>query len=536
MKMRSLALLISWLALASPAIAAQGSGCVPTTGTVSGLAMAQNINTAIAALISSNSGASAPVTDCSATAVKGQIWLDSSVTPNALRQYDGVSTWVTIGYLDASNHLFAPPIGGGSSTVAAAATVDLGALPNAAVTISGTTPITSFGSSAVAGTIHVLTFSGVTTVTHNATSLIAPGGANITTAAGDVAFVAYLGGGNWRVIAYQTASAPVQAPAYTIYGNSGSSAANRADISIPALTLKASPVGADMVLLVDSAASNALKRTTLSAIAGVVGVTSYNGRVGAVSAATNDIPLPGYLSGLTLSAAGGTATFGVAAGVGTDSGNAAMMLLSSAFTKNTNAWVVGSGNGALDTSAIAINTWYHVFLMRRTDTGVVDICISLSTSACTTGGAIPSAYTQFRRIGSMKTDASSQWIKFIQVGDKFLWAAPPLDINVSNLGTSAATQTLSSVPTGIEVEALLNVGYSNASIGTAIYLSPLSVNDQAPSNTVAPGASLRNVVNSTNAWHAYFPIITNQSAQFRARSENNSTTLTVVVLGWNDRR
>ena len=49
MKKRHL-IALAWLALASPAIATQGTGCMPTTGTVSGLTMAQDINAAIAAL------------------------------------------------------------------------------------------------------------------------------------------------------------------------------------------------------------------------------------------------------------------------------------------------------------------------------------------------------------------------------------------------------------------------------------------------------------------------------------------------------
>ena len=36
----------------------------------------------------------------------------------------------------------------------------------------------------------------VRTLTHNATSLIIPGGADVTTAVGDIAFVRSLGGGN----------------------------------------------------------------------------------------------------------------------------------------------------------------------------------------------------------------------------------------------------------------------------------------------------------------------------------------------------
>lgn len=92
-----------------------------------------------------------------------------------------------------------------SDTVASAATVDVGAISAVDITVSGTTTITSLGT-AVNGLARRLTFSGVLTLTHNGTSLILPGAANITTAAGDVATFLSLGSGNWRCTDYQRAS------------------------------------------------------------------------------------------------------------------------------------------------------------------------------------------------------------------------------------------------------------------------------------------------------------------------------------------
>jgi hypothetical protein len=206
MKARQIiALLFWWLVLApSAALAAQGTGCMPTTGTVSGLTMAQDINSAIAALISSNSGASAPATDCTAASIKGQVWLDTSTTPNVLRQYDGAS-WVFLGALDSSNHLWAPPIGGGIATVTAASTTDIWANVAASVTISGTTGVTALANAdAVPGTMKVVTASGIFTMTNSA-SLVLPSGANITTAVGDQFLAVALTTTNVAVFAYTRA-------------------------------------------------------------------------------------------------------------------------------------------------------------------------------------------------------------------------------------------------------------------------------------------------------------------------------------------
>lgn len=89
--------------------------------------------------------------------------------------------------------------------VASAATTNIGAAAGNRVRITGTTTITSLGTIA-AGACRTVTFAGALTLTHNATSLILPGGTNITTAAGDVAEFESLGAGNWRCTGYQKAS------------------------------------------------------------------------------------------------------------------------------------------------------------------------------------------------------------------------------------------------------------------------------------------------------------------------------------------
>lgn len=200
MKIRTILAIAALFVLSSPAIAAQGSGCMPTTGTVSGLTFAQDINAGLAALISSNSGSSAPATDCSGAAVKGQFWVDTSVTPNLLKQYDGTA-WIVLGAIDAANHLWSPPVGGGIASVTANSTTDICAAPAAVHNVSGSTPITSFGSTCAAvGIRKTLRFNSATPLTYNASSLIVPGAQSYTTSPGDIADALYLGSGNWQLI------------------------------------------------------------------------------------------------------------------------------------------------------------------------------------------------------------------------------------------------------------------------------------------------------------------------------------------------
>lgn len=96
-------------------------------------------------------------------------------------------------------------LNGAEATVASASTTDIGAASSDKVSITGTTTITSFGT--VAAGVHRLgRFTGALTLTHNATSLILPGGASLTTAAGDRFQAVSLGSGNWVVYNYVTAS------------------------------------------------------------------------------------------------------------------------------------------------------------------------------------------------------------------------------------------------------------------------------------------------------------------------------------------
>lgn len=91
-----------------------------------------------------------------------------------------------------------------SSSIASAATTDLSAATSAFVHVTGTTTITALGT-AQAGTRRIVVIDDILTFTHNATSLILPTGANITTAAGDVATFVSEGSGNWRCVDYTKA-------------------------------------------------------------------------------------------------------------------------------------------------------------------------------------------------------------------------------------------------------------------------------------------------------------------------------------------
>lgn len=204
------AILLCVLLVLAPlaANASQNALVSPTTGTVSGLQLTNNYNNALDSLNTGNSGATAPSNQLTGTPSLGNIWINSTSGPFPWQVHDGVG-WRTPFWIDAVNGMTNVKIGGGAGSIASAGTVDLcgsAAAPLAYLTITGSTAITSFGSTCKQGHIKIVTFSGALTLTYNATSMIIPGAANVLTSAGDQAVMVSLGSGSWQVVAYTPVS------------------------------------------------------------------------------------------------------------------------------------------------------------------------------------------------------------------------------------------------------------------------------------------------------------------------------------------
>lgn len=187
---------------------AQANTQVPTTGPLSPAAFAGDINGALLALLSQNSGNAAPSNGPGGSPTLGQCWIDTTANPNVFKVYDGTS-WVVIGSLNTTTHIFAPVTAaavGAKTNIASAATTDLGSLSSRYANITGTTTITSFGNTAsVNNPLYLTEFAGAVTLTDSAT-LILPGTGNYTTAAGDVFWWTFEGSSTWRCVAYVLAS------------------------------------------------------------------------------------------------------------------------------------------------------------------------------------------------------------------------------------------------------------------------------------------------------------------------------------------
>ena len=87
--------------------------------------------------------------------------------------------------------------------IASAGTVNLDSATGNLVHLTGTTTVSAI--TLASGSERTVVFDGILTLTHNATTLILPGNANITTATGDRAIFRGDGSGNTRCISYTKA-------------------------------------------------------------------------------------------------------------------------------------------------------------------------------------------------------------------------------------------------------------------------------------------------------------------------------------------
>ena len=237
------------------------------------------------------------------------------------------------------------------------------------------------------------------------------------------------------------------------------------------------------------------------------------------------------LVGLSGSTAGGSGTMTIASGISTDATSVSVMSLASAYTKTTSAWALGTGNGGLDTGAIANNTWYHWYLIQRTDTGVVDVIFSLSASA----PAMPANYTLSRRLFAGLTDGSAHWVNFIQNGDNFRWVTPVQDYASSVPGATTRQSKALSVPSGIKVfpvfmfSVISGGGGGCTALCTSLDEADTAITSSAyDSSTGSPG--------SYGVPVRISDLHTDTSRQVGMKINTTDGGFNALTLGWVDRR
>jgi len=170
---------------------------------------------------------------------------------------------------------------------------------------------------------------------------------------------------------------------------------------------------------------------------------------------TNAVLRGGYIHGLQLGNNVTNPTNDIDIGIGecVSEDGTTNMVLSSALIKQINAtWLAGTNQGGfpsgLTGGLVQDDTWYHIFVIKDTNSGVVDVGFDASLTA--TNLLNTSTYDKYRRIGSVRRETASN-NQFFQIGNRFMYDTPISDLN----GVPPTTRTLQtiSVPTGINVEA-----------------------------------------------------------------------------------
>lgn len=241
------------------------------------------------------------------------------------------------------------------------------------------------------------------------------------------------------------------------------------------------------------------------------------------------IPLArSYLAGMQLSNDGTSpnTVLDISGGQCRDSTNTFNIIINT-FTKSTGgSWTSGSGSNGMGAGlTIAASTWYHVFAI--VNNNAADIYFDTSATAANA----PSGTTAFRRLGSFKTDASSNILAFTQNGDMFLWVAPLREFNGQSIAAANTLELITlNVPTGVKVRALFSAEASASVANTALGFF-------SPDITTAPVYFNQLFNTSSGATQAgQFDVQTNTSGQINYLANTTSQTFALGTFGWIDRR
>lgn len=243
----------------------------------------------------------------------------------------------------------------------------------------------------------------------------------------------------------------------------------------------------------------------------------------------------GYKFGLVLANNGAT-QIDISTGKARSAADNYDLVLAATMTKTlqaVGAWAAGTNQNGLFSGAKANSTWYHCFLIRKDADGSIDAGFDTSITAANK----PAGYSNYRRIGSILTDASGNIRSFLQVGNKFIWTTPINDVAVSS-GPADNTPTLYviSTPPGIRGQASIVGGV----IAANAYCSISSPDSSAPTITTYTNAGpwLVAVTGSIpDCAFSYAEVNTNLSSQIRVTtfSDGNGITRTgVSTLGWTE--
>ena len=245
---------------------------------------------------------------------------------------------------------------------------------------------------------------------------------------------------------------------------------------------------------------------------------------------------PGALFGLTLA---NISTTGIQIATGqcaSDAVSPILMPLTAALGKNVGtAWAVGGTPaaplGGLDTGTVSATAWYYVWLIRRSDTGVVDALFSLSATAPT----MPANYDMKRRIGAVRRSAGNL-LAFRQIDDRFLFTIPVTDANTLTLTSNVRTNVTLTCPPNM-VAMFRAYGYAISPSTTGVLLQPTAETAAAINYGTTPLMSAYSeVTNEGTAGEYEVDVDANSQIGVTMDAATTNSRFSVTTKGWYDTR
>lgn len=181
--------------------------------------------------------------------------------------------------------------------------------------------------------------------------------------------------------------------------------------------------------------------------------------------------LQGYYFGLGLTTNATDAANDIDIAVGSAAADVSpyyLMQLTSALTKRIDAaWAVGTNQGGLDTGSVA-NSTYYIWLIQRSDTGVVDALFSLSSTAPT----MPTNYDRKRRIGSLVRASATNGPPISSLASVISRSYDSGEQSITAAGLLTLAHGLGQKPKLIEARLVVKTAQANYAVGDEI-LAPI---------------------------------------------------------------
>jgi hypothetical protein len=242
----------------------------------------------------------------------------------------------------------------------------------------------------------------------------------------------------------------------------------------------------------------------------------------------------GHLWGLWMSnAADADHDITVAVGDARDEAGTEDITLGGAITKQIDAgWAVGTGAGGLNTGTVANTTWYEVHLIKRTDTGVVDVMFTTTANRAT----LPANYDVSRRIGWVRSNGSANILAFTQVDDYFTLTTDVENASAVAMTTTAADITLTAPPNSIARFRASIEGDTAVSANTVVVFYEKAQGTVTPSgDTAVASLGVSDAIGEASG-HFALRVSATSTIAFDCSIADVSIDFNVSTFGWIDHR